>query len=196
MRLLYTLFILCGTSITLIYAHPTSPQYDVYGSDPDEIIYTEGIVPNQDEPYPFFTAPSEPEPEDKILYDLRAMLTGFVLCQTSDASPDADEAIQAIQGLRARLYVPAQQNRIDPPLCTDLKEYGHAVVAICGPHGTWMQSKDAGKMANHIYRHCRALHGDKIRIGGQYVFNNDTEPKSLMQVYHIRDALSKTGPDH
>lgn len=62
-------------------------------------------------------------------------------------------------------------------------------MAICGPQGTWMQSKDAGKMANHIYRHCRAEHAEKIRLAGQYVFNNETEPKSWMQVYHVGEKL-------
>lgn len=188
MKLFIALSVLLGgAAFTSIHAHPSPLEYD---ADPSEIVYTERIMSGHDEPRPVFTVPSQSDSKNKIKlqYDISAMLSGFVICQTSDASPDADEAIRAIQGLRALLYVPARQNRIDPPLCTDLTTFGDAVVAICGPEGTWMQSKDAGKMANHIYRYCRAEHAEKIRLGGQYIFNNDTEPKSLMQVYNIKDA--------
>lgn len=191
MKLLATFpLTLWGIAFTSIYAHPTPPPD---GSDPSEIIYTERIIPGKQESYPLFTTPPlPPKPEEKIQYDLSAMLNGFVLCQTSDASPDADDAIHAIQGIRASLYRPARQNRIEPPYCTEVGSSGSAVVAICGPPGIWMYSKDAGKMANHIYKYCRVEHGDKVRLGGQYVFNNNTEPKSLMQVYNIRDHLPKT----
>lgn len=187
MKYLLTLSILLGgTAFTSIHAHPSPLEY---GADPSEIVYTESTIPGHDEPRPLFTIPSQSDPKNKIKlqYDISAMLTGFVICQTSDASPDADEAIRAIQSLRGRLYAPARQNHIDPPLCTDLTTFGDAVVAICGPEGTWMQSKDAGKMANHIYRYCRAEHAEKIRLGGQYIFNNDTEPKSLIQVYNAEN---------
>lgn len=199
MKLFVTLSILLsGAAFTPIHAHPSPPQHEEYGADSSEIVYTESIIPGQHEPHPLFTIPSKSDSkkEVKFQYDISAMLTGFVLCQTSDFSPDADDAIRAIQSLRARVYMPARQNRIDPPLCTDLTEFGGAVVAICGPEGTWMQSKDAGKMANHIYRHCRAEHVGRIKMGGQYVFNNDTEPKSLMQVYNVKDKQLGVGSDH
>lgn len=169
-----------------MHAHPSPPEQGESNASRSGTIYPKVVVPG-----PLFASPSNSNPKikNKLQYDLSAMLTGFVICQTSDASPDADEAIRAIQSLRGRLYVPARQNSVDSPPCTDLTSFGDAVVAICGPQGTWMQSKDAGKMANHIYRHCRAEHAEKIRLGGQYVFNNDTEPKSLMQVYHVGGLL-------
>lgn len=178
--------ILSGTAFSLMHAHPSPPEQGESSASRSGTIYPKVVVPG-----PLFASPSNsnPKTKNKLQYDLSAMLTGFVICQTSDASPDADEAIRAIQSLRGRLYVPARQNSVDSPPCTDLTSFGDAVVAICGPQGTWMQSKDAGKMANHIYRHCRAEHAEKIRLGGQYVFNNDTEPKSLMQVYHVGGLL-------
>lgn len=51
-----------------------------------------------------------------------------------------------------------------------------------------MKSKDAGKMADQIYRRCKSEQGGEMRLGGMYVFNEGTEPKSFVKVYHARDT--------
>ncbi|KAH0612005.1 uncharacterized protein H6S33_010057 [Morchella sextelata] len=119
------------------------------------------------------------------LYDLSAMLRGYVLCTTTAASPRVDPAISAIQSLRARLYRPAVQDKSSDPFCTDLTKSGTAYTAICGPQDTVMRSMDAGKMANQIYRFCRAEVGGVWRVGGVYVFDGETVPVGRMVLYAV-----------
>ncbi|KAH8150112.1 uncharacterized protein LAJ45_05798 [Morchella importuna] len=142
---------------------------------------------------PLLLATPHPHPH---LYDLSAMLTGYVLCTTTASSPQIDPAISAIQSLRARLYRPAVQDKSADPFCTDLTKSGTAYTAICGPHDTVMRSMDAGKMANQIYRFCRAEVGGVWRVGGVYVFDGETVPVGRVVLYAVGEEegeLSRRG---
>ncbi|KAI5837784.1 hypothetical protein DFP73DRAFT_600495 [Morchella snyderi] len=131
---------------------------------------------------PFLLAAPHPHPH---LYDLSAMLRGYVLCTTTHHSPRVDPAISAIQSLRARLYRPAVQDKPAAPFCTDLTKSGTAYTAICGPHDTVMRSMDAGKMANQIYRFCRAEVAGVWRVGGVYVFDEGAVPVGRVVLYAV-----------
>lgn len=135
---------------------------------------------------PFTLATPTPHPHPHPhLYDLSAMLTGYVLCTTTATSPRIDPAISAIQSLRARLYRPAVQDKSADPFCTDLTKSGTAYTAICGPHDTVMRSMDAGKMVNQIYRFCRAEVEGVWRVGGVYVFDGEAVPVGRMVLYAV-----------